>query len=227
MIENKNSIDEVINFYNKKENQFELEMFLNQISTFFSKHPILNNPEKPIVHSIKSRLKDSDHLKDKIDRKGKNHEIINVENLFDKINDLAGVRILHIHQEQFIEIHKVIMDKVEEVKDWKLVEEPKAFTWDPESKEFYEKLGIKTELKETYYTSVHYVIKPNNEATKTTCEIQVRTLFEEVWGEISHSINYPKETSSIACKEQLRVLSRLVSTGTRLVDSIFKCYNEK
>ena len=45
------------------------------------------------------------------------------------------------------------------------------------------------------------------------CEIQVRTLFEEIWGEIDHSINYPESTQSKTCKEQLRVLSKLVSTG--------------
>ena len=58
------------------------------------------------------------------------------------------------------------------------------------------------------------------------CEIQVRTLFEEIWGEIDHSINYPHRTNSIACVEQIRVLSKLVSTGTRLSDAIFKSYED-
>ena len=40
-------------------------------------------------------------------------------------------------------------------------------------------------------------------------------------GEIDHTINYPHATNSIACKEQIRVLAKLVSTGTRLADSIF------
>ena len=42
------------------------------------------------------------------------------------------------------------------------------------------------------------------------CEIQVRTLFEEIWGEIDHTINYPHSTESIACKEQLKVLTKLI-----------------
>ena len=54
----------------------------------------------------------------------------------------------------------------------------------------------------------------------------MRTLFEEIWGEIDHAINYPHPIESIACSEQLKVLSKLVSTGTRLSDSIFKSYNE-
>ena len=45
-------------------------------------------------------------------------------------------------------------------------------------------------------------------------------------GEIDHTINYPHATNSIACKEQIRVLAKLVSTGTRLADSIFRTYDE-
>ena len=70
---------------------------------------------------------------------------------------------------------------------------------------------------------MHYVIKPNNN-NPVCCEIQVRTLFEEIWGEIDHTINYPQPTTEIACSEQLRVLSKLVSTGTRLADSIFRTH---
>lgn len=54
----------------------------------------------------------------------------------------------------------------------------------------------------------------------------MRTLFEEIWGEIDHTINYPHVTDSIACKEQLKVLAKLISSGTRLSDSIFRSYNE-
>ncbi|MCX4379221.1 MAG: hypothetical protein OSJ61_24145 [Lachnospiraceae bacterium] len=45
-------------------------------------------------------------------------------------------------------------------------------------------------------------------------------------GEIDHTINYPHATNSIACKEQIRVLAKLVSTGTRLADSIFRTYDK-
>ena len=69
-------------------------------------------------------------------------------------------------------------------------------------------------------------MKHNNEKSDVTCEIQVRTLFEEIWGEIDHTINYPHATNSIACKEQIRVLAKLVSTGTRLADSIFRTYDK-
>jgi putative GTP pyrophosphokinase len=93
-------------------------------------------------------------------------------------------------------------------------------TWDDESREFFEGIGFASEGSKTMYTSVHYVIVSKSKAT-VTCEIQVRTLMEEVWGEVDHSINYLHPSSSVACKEQIRALARSTSVATRLVDSIF------
>jgi len=75
------------------------------------------------------------------------------------------------------------------------------------------------------YTSVHYVIDSNSR-TRYTAEIQVRTLAEELWGEVTHVIDYPTACPNLACKEQIRVLARVASSCTRLVDSIFKSYED-
>ena len=215
-------IEEAVEAYLQK--QFEYEQFLAGVLVFFEKHPSLNQKPLPIIHSIKSRLKDPDHLANKLQRKFDNGIVITKDNIFCSITDFIGVRVLHLYQDQFETIHLAITDKVNNG-DWLFVEEPKAYTWDPESVQFYQQLNIQTEVRDTYYTSIHYLIKPNNQ-NSICCEIQVRTLFEEIWGEIDHTINYPLPTDSLACKEQLRVLQKLVSTGTRLADSIFRTFNE-
>ena len=217
-----NTEDKIVLAYLNPEKQYELKAFLQTVLFFFENNPAL----KGIVHSVKSRMKAPEHLKDKIQRKLKSEKIIDENNLFTVVNDLIGVRVLYLYQDQFQLIHNELLKKVDETKDWMFVEAPKAYTWDPETREYFEKLNIHTEVRDTYYTSVHYVIKPNNELSNITCEIQVRTLFEEIWGEIDHTINYPHPTEIIACKEQLRVLAKLVSTGTRLADSIFRTYND-
>jgi putative GTP pyrophosphokinase len=220
MIEGKKTIDSVVEFYS--DNQHRLVQFQASVEAFFSKHPKLNEKPYPIIHSIKTRLKDPEHLKDKIERKQEKGIEITKDNLFAEITDLIGLRILHLYQDQFPIIHGEILKYIEEG-DWKFIEAPKAMTWDPESKKMYDDLNIQTEIRPTLYTSVHYLIKPNNNnANPICCEIQVRTLFEEIWGEIDHSINYPHPTDNIACKEQLKVLSKFVGTGTRLADSIFR-----
>lgn len=217
--------DSVIGYY--KDNQHRLVQFQASVEAFFSKHPKLNEKPFPIIHSIKTRIKDPEHLRDKIERKKEKGIDITEENLFSEVTDLIGLRVLHLYQDQFPIIHNEILNYISQG-DWIFVEEPKAMTWDPESKQLYDDLNIETEVRPTFYTSVHYLIKPNNlNPNPICCEIQVRTLFEEIWGEIDHSINYPHPTANIACKEQLRVLSKLVGTGTRLADSIFRTLNDK
>lgn len=215
------SILECVQHY--KENNHKFSQFLNNVKYFFETEPPFNDSNS-VIHSIKGRLKDPEHLQEKLARKWHEANPITVENMFERVTDLAGLRILHLYQDQFPTIHKKIMEQVE-TKDWFFAEEPKAYTWDPETVGFFEKLGIPCHQKESYYTSIHYLVKPR-EDSYIVCEIQVRTLFEEIWGEIDHTINYPQPIDSIACKEQIRVLSKLVSTGTRLADSIFRSYND-
>lgn len=72
---------------------------------------------------------------------------------------------------------------------------------------------------------MHYDIVAN-QRTGIACELQVRSLMDEVWGEVSHRVNYPEESPSVACRDQLKVLARLTSGCGRLVDSIFKSHND-
>jgi len=179
----------------------------------------------PVIHSIKSRVKDPEHLREKLRRKafkaiedGKKFDIT-VENLFQKINDLAGFRILHLYTRQMETINAALLAIFDEAK-FVLLEGPIARTWDDESRAYFKEIKVGTEDSPTLYTSVHYVIKANTKS-ECTCEIQVRTLMEEVWGEVDHSLNYPQQSKSFACREQIKVLARVTSSCSRLVDSIF------
>jgi putative GTP pyrophosphokinase len=196
----------------------QVDWFRKQVADFFTTSRVLTTGPLPAVHSVKSRVKDSSHLKEKIARKWSAGPITS-DNFFERINDAAGVRVLHLHSRQLEKIHQATMSQVEQGY-WFLAEPPVAYSWDPEATAFFQSLGLHAETRETYYTSIHYIVKPQ-ERVDITCEIQVRTLFEEVWGEIDHALNYPQPTSSLPCKEQLRVLAKLASTGTRLADAIF------
>lgn len=201
----------------------EIGIFMQTWVSFFQTDKILNKGVPPAVHSVRFRIKDSDHLRDKIVRKQDQKGIsITSENIFDQVTDLAGVRVIHLHMDQFPLIHDSIIRRVEMFK-YHLWEKPKAYTWDPENVIFFEKLGIDAERKESSYTSVHYTIRPFD-GSFISCEIQVRTLFEEAWGEIEHAINYPSPTKNSSCKEQIAVLAKLVGAGTRLADSIFRTH---
>ncbi len=201
-----------------------IDLFRENTVRFFETHPDLTQSPQ-VVHSVKSRLKDLEHLREKIQRKSPTEDPITPENIFDRITDIAGVRVLHLYQAQFIHIHRAINQKLDS-RDWMLYEEPKAYTWDPESHGFFENQGLNPDVKESLYTSVHYVIKPR-EDSPVSCEIQVRTLFEEVWAEIDHLVNYPEPTDNVVCREQIGVLARLVGAGSRLADSICRFHSEQ
>ena len=115
-----------------EERKHEFKIFMDGISQWFSVHSKLNQLDIPIVHSVKSRLKNVEHLKEKIRRKYGENDEIGANNIFSKLTDLAGVRVLHLYQDQFKPIHKEILGKVENLQDWYLLESPKAYTWDPE-----------------------------------------------------------------------------------------------
>jgi ppGpp synthetase/RelA/SpoT-type nucleotidyltranferase len=205
------------------ERRHYFETFQQAVVARFEKDPRLNsNP--PILHSIKSRIKNRDRLGEKIERKNSNTAPITTENVFQRITDIAGVRVLHICQQDFADIHACVRDQINRG-DWVFHEQPTAYTWDPESRAFFEGFGLDVQVKESFYTSIHYVIRPRPDS-EVACEIQVRTLFEEIWGEIDHQINYPAPTTNLACREQLRVLARLVGAGSRLADAIYRTYRD-
>jgi putative GTP pyrophosphokinase len=203
----------------------DLRIFMQGVVAYIGEHPSLNPPHSQIIHSFKSRLKDSRHLREKLIRKSRDGREITAENLFNEVTDLAGVRILHLFQEHFADIDKVIRGKVQDG-DWVLGEKPRAYTWDPEAAHFFKRFDLEVSEKPTSYTSVHYLVRPRVDSP-LCCEIQVRTLFEEIWGEVDHQINYPNASDDIACKEQIKVLSKIVGAGSRLLDSLKRVNDSK
>ena len=185
-----------------------------------------NKELSPYILFIKYRVKDVDRLREKIKKKAleqkRNGKILNInpDNLFTEIPDLAGVRILHLHTEQIQEINPIVLSILEE-HQYSLIDGPNAICWDVEYEKIFQDFGIQTDTRESMYTSVHYIIEANQK-TKITAELQIRTLMDEVWGEVSHRVDYPNKSTVRSCRDQLKVLARLTSGCTRLVDSIFK-----
>lgn len=171
-----------------------------------------------VVHSAKRRSKSDESVIDKIKRKRAEGDDINSLNIFKKITDFYAVRLIHLYPQDISVIHEAVKAHAE-AKDWVFAEKPKAYTWDPESKDFLESLGLKCSLKPSYYTSVHYLLKPRKDAV-ATCELQVRSLLEEVWGEADHRAKYKNTKVDPRIDEHLAVLARLVGAGARLMSAL-------
>ena len=74
----------------------ELQYFADNVTAWLSKCETKHATGLPDVYAVKSRLKDVDHLRAKLLRKPDVCE----ENFFQRVNDLAGVRVLHLWPSQ-------------------------------------------------------------------------------------------------------------------------------
>ena len=65
---------------------------MDGVAQWFAQHPRLAAGDQPIIHSVKARLKNCDHLRDKLHRKWEDSDPINGSNVFERVTDLAGTR---------------------------------------------------------------------------------------------------------------------------------------
>ena len=133
------------------------------------------------------------------------------------------MRIIHLHNDQLDMVHPRILEILDENR-YRVLGEPVAYCWDIEYEKRFGDIGLRTKRATSMYTTVHYDVQASQNPP-ITCELQVRSLVDEVWGEVSHQVNYPAESQSEACRDQLKVLARLTSGCGRLVDSIFKTHS--
>ncbi len=208
-------INEAVEYF--KFNRQLFEPFARSLMDYFES----NEELRKFIHFIKYRIKDEGSLRAKLERK---LAIAGDRSLVDEITDFAGLRIIHLHVDQLTAIHPLVLSILEEQK-CELLESPKAYCWDLEYQDLFRQMGVEAVHRDSMYMTVHYDIVAN-QRKRITCELQVRSLMEELWGEVSHRINYPNESSSASCQDQLKVLARLTSGCGRLVDSIFKTHRE-
>jgi ppGpp synthetase/RelA/SpoT-type nucleotidyltranferase len=132
-----------------------------------------------VPHSITSREKDPEKLREKITREGEVPDAVLKE-----INDLAGVRIIAYFPSDVDKIVPLIenvfkMD-LDHSMDKRLSSDPAIFG----------------------YASVHFVVEFRPEMLRLPeyalfdqmkCEIQVRTILQHAWAEIEHDIVYKSQ----------------------------------
>ncbi|QFS83996.1 RelA/SpoT domain-containing protein [Roseivivax sp. THAF197b] len=217
------SYEAAIDTLEKSEKAYEF--FCRRIQVLLDGNPELDMEGLNCVHSIRFRKKSRASIKDKCERKKEKGIVVNSENCHSEIEDYFGVRLLHLHLDQLPKIHSFLVEQCSKG-EFIFGEKPKAYTWDPEFKAILESLDFRVEFKESLYTSVHYILR-NSEDSPVRCELQVRTLFEEAWGELDHWMNYPVQTDKMALREQLLVLSRVVTAGSRLAVSIHRLQTER
>lgn len=173
-----------------------------------------------MVHTVKSRIKDPDRLIEKIIRKTRDRKLkygkdfqFTLENYKNEINDLIGIRVIHIFKDQWKDIHEFI------TKTWNVIEVT-ANVREGDNTRKFEELGIEVRSRISGYRSVHYLVEfyPTNE--RVIAEIQVRTIFEEGYGEIDHRLRYSHVEIPEILKSNLLLFNRIAGSADEMASLI-------
>ncbi|MBL4930734.1 RelA/SpoT domain-containing protein [Clostridium paridis] len=206
LVELNNIYDDYMNFKDNYESQADF------ISNILRTH---NQ-----IHSVKSRVKEPERLIEKIirktsDRKEKYGEgfKFTTENYKNEINDLIGIRAIHIFKQDWESIHEFIQAT------WKVIEITANVRAGDDTKRF-EELGIEIKSRQSGYRSVHYLIEfyPTNQ--KVIAEIQVRTIFEEGYGEIDHQLRYSHKEIPSILESNLLLFNRIAGSADEMASLI-------
>lgn len=174
----------------------------------------------PKVHSVKTRVKDIRHLIEKVIRKtpsrrnkyGQDFKFT-ADNYKNEITDLLGIRVIHIFKEDWEEIHNFVTSM------WDVMEIVANVREGDNTKKFDE-LGISVCSRPSGYRSVHYLIESYPTNKKLITEVQVRTIFEEGYGEIDHQLRYSHEDIPELLGQNLMLLNRIAGSSDEMASLI-------
>lgn len=173
----------------------------------------------PQVHSVKLRIKDPLHLIAKIIRKQLDHlddatlptyTDCTAETYDSRLKDLIGIRALHLFKQQWFEIHTAIETT------WKARDKPTAYYREGDDTSIFQKAGCETEPHDYKYRSVHYSIETSPTKRTYIAELQVRTIFEEAWSEIDHTVRYPNQSHDPSLESFLSVFNRVAGLADEM-----------
>ncbi len=157
----------------------ELEVQMNIIKDEFK---IMYNYD--LIDHINSRIKEPKSIIKKMEKKGYEKTYLN---LIEKINDIAGIRIVcNLKDDIFF-----IRDLIKNISDIRILKE-KDYVTTP---------------KESGYSSYHMIVEVPVRLTQNTiyvkCEIQIRTLAMDFWANFEHKVKYKsdQDISKKASKE--------------------------
>lgn len=176
------------------------------------------------LHSYNGRVKDPYHLIEKIIRKRNTnyakYKDMTASDYYKYITDLIGCRILLVYKKDWCQIHDYLTRLFQNDSTWYIDSNRYALSYDTITKsmfmaerpvanirlgdeEIYPSNQFQIE-RDRYYRSLHYIVRYEGYYV----EIQVRTLFEEAWGEVDHDVLYPYYKDDAVLVDYSRLLNR-------------------
>jgi GTP pyrophosphokinase len=167
---------------------------------------------------IKKRTKHFEHLAEKVIRKAfenkrANVKRISVNDYLERITDLIGLRLIHVFKENWCELHETLTTIFHEFEDKPCVNLLKR-----DDDELYSKYKDSLQFcyRDSGYRSVHYLVKQNG----YIAEIQVRTIFQEGWGEVEHALVYPSRQNDTLLRQYSDILNHVTDVADTISSKI-------
>lgn len=178
------------------------------------------------VHTVRYRIKDVDHLLEKIIRKtSEGEKDIDIDNFAEKITDVIGIRVLYVFKSDWKKLH----DDINKNYSSKYAQNPQIKIKEGDSEEEFKKIR-NVEIEKSIYRSIHYTLRhemfdesTGNKICTVKVEIQTRSIFEEGWSEINHKLIYKKSLPDEIKAKMLNIsdiLSTLAGACDRLGESL-------
>ncbi|TCT07082.1 RelA/SpoT domain-containing protein [Paralcaligenes ureilyticus] len=167
----------------------------------------------PQVHSVRWRIKDTEHVLEKIVRKrfegSSKYLTITRENYTEKITDLIGLRAIHLFKVDCYRIDAALREL------WKPLEKPIIYIREGDQPPVQSK-SFSVKKHPAGYRSIHYVLSSQPVQEPIKFELQVRTIFEEGWSEIDHQIRYPNFSDNPLVSYFLTIFNRMAGSADEM-----------
>jgi len=196
---------------------------MNEILTRIEKDIVLARDTKEVpIYMTRARVKDIDSCYLKTKRKNK----IDI----DSITDMIGLRILCLFEQDIFDVYKYLLNMLNS--EVYVLKEILVYGWKKESiipidfmesefKKFdkYNNITFEDIYRDNGYQSIHFVgtYKDFHKEMECSFEIQLRTLLQDVWGELEHKLAYKQKSPHQFIRQSFMRLSKALETNDMLI----------
>ena len=201
-------------------------------------------------YAIKTRVKEEDKLLEKVDRKRTRDK--KSDYTLSSITDVIGLRLVSLFREDMIQLFRRLVELISHSNDSKpnpfqkssfeevIIYSP--YEHDPLAVSIKllantvlpNTVEIKSEVSTEGYSSIHLVarastgLQVSGEYIHVPIEIQIRTVFEDAWGEIDHKFRYSEAegksktelNNPMRISENLKILKKFSDSCSLYADEI-------
>lgn len=179
--------------------------------------------ENAIRAYVQWRAKEPDSLRKKLSNEEKSGDYEDVDEVFDEMPDLAGVRVVTYTERAREDVVEQIEKTFSGPGNESDVDVDVKNKHENDTSNFYRATHCQVSLKEDD------LVGRKQNLQDDSCEIQVCSLLAHVWNEIEHDLGYKKTTGELSETEKdlLKALGNLAMSGDDIINTLLRANSER